>query len=196
MRVGGVFENQLVDPQKGAHVRLIVVAQPFLFLYRVALVIQILLRHLQRTHAIALQPERKCDVISRQGLKIVCALGRGCSVHCSTGVEDVLKVSRLWNVLRALEHHVLEKMGKSGSTFFLIARTDIVINGDRYHRNGLILAQYYAKAIGKSELFDRRWWEFESFCHVSLDSSISFRRALVRKTLPDRKSRAELARVL
>ena len=117
-------------------------------------------------------------MVRRKGLKIVCALGRGCAVHCPTGVEDVLKVSRLGNVLRALEHHVLEKMGKSGPTFFLIARTDIIINGDRHHGNIVILGQYYAKAIGKSELFDRRWWEFESFCHVYLDSSTSIRRAL------------------
>ncbi len=57
MRVGRILETHLEESQETIHVRLIVIAQTLFFLDRFALIIEILLRHIQRTHAIAFQPE-------------------------------------------------------------------------------------------------------------------------------------------
>ena len=130
MRVGRIRKDQLVHPEKRVDVRLIVVTQSLLFLDGVALVVEIFLRHFQRPHAIAFEPEREWQLVRRQSLEIVGALGGRCAVHRAAGVEDVLEVRGFRNVFRALKHHVLKQVSKAGAAFFLVARTDVVVNGD------------------------------------------------------------------
>ena len=57
MGIGGVLEAHLKEPQETVNVRLVVIAQTFFFLHRLALVIEIFLRDFQRAHAVTLQPQ-------------------------------------------------------------------------------------------------------------------------------------------
>src|SRR6185295_15737149 len=170
MRVRGVLENQLINPQESVYVRLIVIPQSLFFLNGVALVIQILLRDLQRAHPIAFQPERQRQVTRREGFVVVCPLCGSGAVHGAAGGKDILKVSRLGNVFRSLKHHVLEEMGETGSSQLFITRTDVVVQSDGYDRHSMVFAQNNAKTIGKIKLLDGGWRKRQSIGHFDLDS--------------------------
>ena len=75
MRVCGVLENQFVNSQESVDVRLIVVAQSLLFLYCIALVVQVFLSNPERSHAIAFQPKRERQMTRRQRLVVIRTLG-------------------------------------------------------------------------------------------------------------------------
>ena len=51
------------------------------------------------------------------------------------------------DVLGSLEHHVLEEMREPGAALPLVARTDVVVDGDREHRSGVILRDDHAQAV-------------------------------------------------
>ena len=53
------------------------------------------------------------------------------------------------DVLGALEHHVFEKMGKAGSPGPLIARADIVGNGNRVSGRRVVFRENDSQAIFK-----------------------------------------------
>ena len=74
MCISRILENQLIDAQEGVDIGLIVIAQPFLFLYGVTLIVEVLLGNFQRAHAIAFKPERKWKMTCRQCFIVIGAL--------------------------------------------------------------------------------------------------------------------------
>jgi hypothetical protein len=86
-------------------------------------------------------------------------------------------VRGLWHVFRSLKHHVLEEMRKACAAFALIARTDVVIDRNRHHRNGSVFIQNHSQTVIENELFDGGGWNLESFLHVLSDLNRAARSA-------------------
>ena len=74
----------------------------------------------------------------------------------------------LFHVVRALEHHVLEQMRKPGAVLALVARPDVVIDGDRDNRDGIVLIQHDAQAVRERVFLDFKWCKFKIFRHINL----------------------------
>src|SRR5262249_14310720 len=51
------------------------------------------------------------------------------------------------DVFRSLEHHVFEQVREAGATLALIARADLVANGDRVYGRVMILSDDHAEAV-------------------------------------------------
>ncbi len=65
------------------------------------------------------------------------------------------------DVLRALEHHVLEEVREAGASLALVARADVVLDDDGVDRRRVILGDDHAQAVlelrvGELDLADRR----------------------------------------
>ena len=73
---------------KVAAVRLVVDAQPALFLDGVALVVEVLLGDDQRAHAIGFEEQRELELIGRQRLEVQRPIVVGRAVHRAAVVED------------------------------------------------------------------------------------------------------------
>ncbi len=65
MRVGRVLETHLEESQESVDVRLVVIAQTLFFLDGFALIVEVLLGHAQRSHAVALQPNGQRQLVRR-----------------------------------------------------------------------------------------------------------------------------------
>ena len=93
-------------------------ALPALVLDDVALVVERLLEPLaveEEPHALALQPERQLELIRRDDLVVVGSVMGRRSVHVGRpGLLQELEVLVLGDVLRPLEHDVLEQVGEAG----------------------------------------------------------------------------------
>ncbi len=63
----------------------------------------------------------------------------------------------LADVLGALEHHVLEEVGESGSSLSLVARADVVVDGDREDRRGVVLGDDDAQPVGERGVGELGW---------------------------------------
>src|SRR2546421_4266674 len=147
MRIRRILKTHLEQPQKTVNVRLIVVTQTLLFLHGFALIVEVILRHGERSHAITFQPERERQLAGGQSLKIICAFTRSRAVHRTAGVRNVLKVRGFRHVLGTLKHHMLEEMSETCAPLTLVSRADIVIDSNRYDWDGMVFVQNYAQAV-------------------------------------------------
>ena len=147
MRIGKILINHLIDDVENLSVRLIVVAQTFFFLDGFALIVEIFLRHGERTHPVGFEPERKRQLICRNGLIIISAFRRGRAVHRSASFHNVLKMLGFFDVFRTLKHHMFKQMCKPRFVCALIPRTDIVINRHSHDRNRIVLIQDDAQPV-------------------------------------------------
>ncbi len=59
------------------------------------------------------------------------------------------------NVLGAGEHHVLEQVREPGPTRLLVLRADVVPDGDRRDRRGVILGEEHGQPVRQHVLHDR-----------------------------------------
>ena len=157
MGISWISEYTFVGAQKRVDVRLIVVAQPFLFLNSVALIVEILLGYFERPHPVTFEPKGEWKMTGRKGLEIVGSFGRSSAVHGSAGIEDVLEVAGLWDVFRPLKHHVFEEVGKPRPAWFFVTRANVVVKRDGYDWDSMVFAKYDAKTVIESLLFDWCW---------------------------------------
>src|SRR5687768_8670553 len=74
----------------------------------------------------------------------------------------------LRHVLRALEHHMLKQMRKTGAPFTLVPRTNIIINRNRHDRDRVIGIQDYAQVVGKRVLLYFKRRQFKGLGHKVL----------------------------
>ena len=79
--VGGVVVGELVAHLERPPVRLVVDAQPPLFLHRVPLVLEVLSRDLERSHPVGFEKQREIELVGRQGLVIDRPVLAGRPVH-------------------------------------------------------------------------------------------------------------------
>jgi hypothetical protein len=106
----------------------------------------------QVAHAVALEPQRRLDLMARHDLEVVGAVGVGGAVD--PGAADLLQhleVHVLADVLGPLEHHVLEEVGKSALAGRLVAAADVVPNIGRHQRHRGVPVQDHLQAVVQSE---------------------------------------------
>ena len=143
------------QPFFGLAVRYVVDRLPPLVLDHVALVVELLLRHRrqQKAHPIGLEPERQLECIAGDGLVIHRLVFGRRAVQVGAELfqrQEVIVVV----VLRALEHHVLEQVGKAGSTRLFVLRADLVhdVHGD--DRRLVVLVKQDRQAVRKGVFLD------------------------------------------
>ena len=63
----------------------------------------------------------------------------------------------LADVLGALEHHVLEQVGESGSSLPLVAGSHVVVHGDREDRRGMVFGDDDTQPVGERGVRELGW---------------------------------------
>jgi hypothetical protein len=117
MRRERVVVDDLVQPS----VRLVLDAHPPLFLDHLTLAAERRIVDAQRRHAIGFEPQRQRQVLRRQRLPEHRLVFGRVGVAAAADAGDDRRVRLGLDVLRALEHHVLEQMreaGAAGRSFF------------------------------------------------------------------------------
>ncbi len=122
MAIGVTFGEHVVEDLIENEAARLVVALALFVLHDAALVIELLLRHCaqQIAHAVAFQPQRAFQRGAGDGLEVVGAVEIGRAVvigraHFLQVLEIVVR-----RVLAAVEHQMLEQMGKPGLAFGLV----------------------------------------------------------------------------
>ena len=109
----------------------------------------------QIAHAIRLEPQRQLELVGRDRLEVVRAVVVRRAVHAGrAGRFEQWKVRIRRDVLRALEHHVLEQVGEAGAPRLLVGRPDVIPEVHRHHRQPAILAQDHIQAIRQRVLLE------------------------------------------
>ena len=155
MLVGEVIVDQALQYFRCFAVRLIVHAQPALFLHRVALIVQVRLVHRQRTHAVRFQKQPQIQLIGSERFEIIRPILRGGAVHIAAVVFDQNHVLAFADVFRSLEHHVLEQVRESGVSGVLVVRAHVVGDGYPISWSGMIHRHHDAEAVIQLVLFNR-----------------------------------------
>ncbi|MCY1175508.1 hypothetical protein D9M73_157500 [compost metagenome] len=131
----------------------LIVALPLFILHDAALLIDHTGRDRpeQIAHAVAFQEQRAIECCDRHRLEIIGAIEIGRAVEI--GRADRLGIGEivLRRILGAVEHQMLEQMGKAGLTLGLELRADIVPHTDRDDRGFAIGIDDDAQAIGQAE---------------------------------------------
>ena len=129
-----------------------------LVLDHVALVVERLLETRaveQEPHPVALQPQRELELVGRHDLEVVGSILRGRAVDVGGArLLQVLEVLVLRDVLRPLEHHVLEQVGEAGAPRGFVARADLVPDVDHHLGHAVILVQDHLEAVRQGVLLE------------------------------------------
>ena len=122
--VGGVglVEHHLEEPAEGR----VFDPQPALLLDHVALGLEVLLRDVERAHAVGLHPQDPLQVVAGEGLEVEGAVEVGGGVVAAADRGDEVLVLLGAEVRRALEHDVLEEVGEAAAPLPLVLRADVV----------------------------------------------------------------------
>ena len=111
--------------------------------------LELLLAHRieQETHAIRLQPEHLLQLVGRYRLEIVGPVLVGGAVHLATGLIDDPHVLLIAHVFGALEHHVLEEVGKTRLADRLPRRPHVIGDIQVYQGIGFVRRQDHGQAV-------------------------------------------------
>ena len=142
-------EGLLVDDLVQAAVGLILDAHPPLFLHYFALAHERVLLDPQRGHAIGLHPQHEREELRRHRLPehggVFVGVGVGLSAH---GRDDRGVLLGL-DVLRALEHQVLEEVRESRAAGLLVLGPDVKPQLHVDDRRRAILVEDHRQAVGQ-----------------------------------------------
>ena len=155
VRVGPVAkrDGRQIEPRKAA-VGLVHHVDADFFLHHVALVAEIFVVHFQRAHAIGFEPQDAFQRVRRHGLEIIRDVVVRGAVEHAAGRIDQANVLHLPGVLRALEHHVLEKVREAAAAVRLEAKTNLVIDADGDEWRGTVGRRHHAQAVGERRVLD------------------------------------------
>jgi hypothetical protein len=160
MLVGKGVVCQRVGRLERGGVRLVVHPQALLLLHGLALVVELLLREDERAHPVGLEEEREVERLGGHGLEIVRpVLGRR-PVHRAARLGDEAEMLSLADVLRALEHEVLEEVREPGLAGRLDAASDVVRHVDR-HEGDAALRRHDDREAVREALDVKRNFEVE-----------------------------------
>ena len=102
----------------------------------------------QVPHTVALQPQRKFQLVGGQGLKIIGSVEFGGAIDVAgASAFQMAEVGLGSHVLRALEHHVLEQVSETGEAGTFIGRSDVIPEIDRHQRQAMIFVEDYIEAV-------------------------------------------------
>ncbi len=93
-------------------------------------------------------------MIRCEGLEIIRPVFGGGPVHIAAVVLHQDHVFALADVLRTLEHHVLEQMRKPGAAGVLVVRADVVTDRDGVSGRRVILGKYNPQSVSELVLLD------------------------------------------
>ena len=88
--------------------------------------LELLLAHLERRHAVGLEPEHERQVLRRHRLPVDRRVFVGEGVGLAADARDPRRMLIGPHVPRALEHQVLEQMREAGAARLLVLRSDVV----------------------------------------------------------------------
>ena len=128
-------------------VRLVLDPHPPLFLDDLALVLEDLLVDPQRRHAIGLEPEHQRQVLRRHRLPEDRRVFVGVGVALPADARDPRRMPFGLDVLRALEHHVLEQVREAGAARLLVLRPDVIPDLGVHDRRRVILEQDHLQPV-------------------------------------------------
>jgi hypothetical protein len=124
-----------------------------LFHHHVDFLGELLRRQDQVGHAVGFQLERQLQPVFPQGLEIGRVVPGGEGVLPAAGGGDALGKFTGGNILRALEHHVLQHMGDAGAAVALIHAAGPVPDLGHHHRRAPVGLDDDPHAVGQG-LFD------------------------------------------
>ena len=141
------LEGIVVDDLVQLPVRLVVDPHPALFLHHLAFVGEGRFTDAQRGHAIRFEPQRQREILRRHRLpEHRFVVGRvGVGLAADRGNERGVRFGL--DVLRALEHHVLEEMREPRASRPLVLRTDVVPERHMNDRRRVILREDHGQAV-------------------------------------------------
>ncbi len=118
-------------------------ALPALVLHDVALRVE--LREIERVeqeaHAIGFEPQRRLEIVRRDGLVVRRPIVRGRAVVGAADALGELVVQAVGHVAGTGEHHVLEQVREAGAAGHLVLRADVIPDVDRDRRRRVILRE-------------------------------------------------------
>ena len=103
--------------------------------------------HAQRRHAVGFEPQRQRQVLRRQRLPEHRLVFGGVGVAAAADAGDDRRVRLGLDVLRALEHHVLEEVREPGAARPLVLRADVIPDRDVHDRRRVILGEDHAQPV-------------------------------------------------
>ena len=145
--VGVHRERLVVDDLVQPAVRLVVDAHPPLFLHDLALVGERVLVDPQRRHPVGLEPQRQRQVLRRHRLPEHRLVVGRVGVALAADRRDHRGVRLGLDVLRALEHQVLEEMREPGAARLLVLRADVIPELQVDDRRRVILRQHHRQPV-------------------------------------------------
>ena len=137
--------NNLVQPAE----RLIVDPQPALLFHHVPLVGERLPVDPERRHAIGLEPQGERQIVRRQRRPEHRLVVGRVGVALAAAARNHRGVPFGRDVLRALEHQVLEQVRKPGPARLLVLRPDVIPELHVHDRRRVILRQHHRQAVGE-----------------------------------------------
>ena len=173
MIIGVPLRHEIFEDIIAQQSERLVVALPLFILHHATLVIELGLRHRaeQMPHAIGLKEQRPVKRARRHRLEIVGSVGIGRAIL--VGRADLRRILEeiIGRILRSVEHQMLEQMGKTGRSGWLMLGTDIVPDRRRHHRCLAIGVDQHGQAIvehealvGNVDAIDQRLHRFGSRC--------------------------------
>ena len=130
-------------------VRLVLDAHPPLFLDDFALGLERLLVDTQRRHAIGFEPEHERQVLRRHRLPEHRRVFVGVGVALPADARDVRRMPFGLDVLRSLEHHVLEQVREAGTSRAFVLRSDVIPDLQVHDRRRVIFEEHHVHAVGQ-----------------------------------------------
>ena len=149
-----VRRHRQVDPREAA-VGLIEDVDLDLVLDDFLLVLQVLGVDVQPAHAVGLGPEDRLEHVRRHDLEVVREVEARRAVEQAAVRFDQADELHLAEVLRALEHHVLEEVREPGPVLRLVAEADVVVHGHDRRRRRRVARQHDLEAVRQLVVLDR-----------------------------------------
>ena len=109
----------------------------------------------QVAHAIGLEPQRQLELVRRHRLEVVGAIEIRRAVDAGrAGAGEQPEVRVALDVLRALEHHVLEQVREARAAGRLVRGADVIPDVDADERHAMILGEDHFEAVRQRVLLD------------------------------------------
>src|SRR5262249_21102386 len=102
--------------------------------------------------AVGRQPQGEVEVVGGEGLVVVGAVEPGRAVRHPADLLDVVEVLVGFDVLAALEQHVLEEVGEAGPARPLVLRADVIPEVDSDQREAAIEVEDEAQPVPQGVL--------------------------------------------
>ena len=109
----------------------------------------------QRAHPVGFEEQRQVQLVGRQRLPEARRVHQGLPVGDATLAGDEVGVLAISHVERAVEQHVLEQVGESGTSWRIVLGANVVRDRDRDGGRRVILGEDHLEPVIERERFER-----------------------------------------